>query len=325
MEDIVSGSQTETSEALEPQRDAETEALYDSFGVKPAGEKKEIEFPNLDEPTDDAPAIEQKTEDEPTDSGKKLVVKYNKEDVEIDENEVPELVQKGLALDKVREQAKQREQELDRAAKLLGYKDHADLTANLDRIEQEKVKQQADQFEALKQQIIDDLVYNGVSEEAARQYAENNPLVQQARTALEEKQQAEQTRQQQTAEQERLEGWKQLYEAFPDAAESAKLFGEGKSPDWYTPEMQSMIERGYKPMDAYRLAHMDKIQTQSAKRTEQKLIKQQHLGARSQVESNSAAPSDETDLLPAQVALAESFGVSLDGVRKQQKQIERRR
>lgn len=334
-DEIVSGSQTETND-VEIERDAETESLYDTFGVRPQqAEKKDIAFPNMEQveqqadeheegdELSDPPAIEE-TKTEP----KKLTVKHNKQDVEVDistDEKLTDHLQRSLALDKVREQAKQRETELDRAAKLLGYKDHAELTANLDKIEQERVQQQTDQFEALKQQVIEDLMYNGVNEEAAKEYAENNPLVQQARAALQEKQQAEQAQRQQTTEQQRLTDWKQLYDTLPDVAESAKAFSEGKNPDWYTPDMQSMIERGYKPLDAYKLAHGDKITAQTRKATEQKLIKQQQLGVRAQVDPNTATPPDEASLLPVQMSLAEEFGVSVKGVQRQNQLLKSRR
>jgi hypothetical protein len=254
---------------------------------------------DVEEESEDPPAIVDAPEP------KKLTVKFNKEVIEVDEDKIPELVEKGMALDKVRERAKQRENELDRAAKLLGYKDHAELTANLDRIEQERQKQQEDQFQQAKQKIIDDLVYNGVDEQTAIAYAENNPLVQQAKAAMEEKQRIEQERIQQSTEQQRLASWAQLYEAFPEAAESAKAFSEGGKPDWFTPEMESMVSAGYKPLDAYRLAHMDKIQTQTKKQAEQKAIKQQILGQRAQVEGQ--APVDNTP--QASEALKSAFSM----------------
>lgn len=280
-EEIEIGSQTVESPKVEESGIDAREA----FGLPPK-ETQEVTSDNAEVESDEPPA---KAE---TPESKKITVKYNKEDVEIDEDKIPEYVQKGLALDKTREIAKQRENELDRAAKLLGYKDHAELTVNLDRIEQERQQQQVDQFQQAKQKIIDDLVYNGVDEQTAREYAENNPLVQQARATMEKEQLQEQARQLQSFEQQRLSGWAQLYETFPDVGETAKDFADGGKPQWYTSEMESMVAQGYKPLDAYRLAHMDKIQTQTKKQAEQKAIKQQMLGQRAQVEGQS--PIDNT-------------------------------
>lgn len=317
-EENASVSQNEASETLAPERDAETEALYASFDLKPAAEKKEIVFPGSEQQEkeeDKAPPAIEEAKTEP----KKITVKYNKEDVEIDEDKIPEFVQKGLALDKERERRSELEKNLDRAAKLAGFKDHSEYVANFDRIEQQAQQQAVDQFEQAKKKIIDDLVYNGVDEAVAKEYAENNPLVQQAKAALEEKNIIQQQSQRQTEESQRLAEWSKLYDAFPEAGETAKLFADNGRPDWYTPEMESMVKQGYKPLDAYKLAHMDKIQTQSKKQMEQKLIKQQHLGTRAQVEGTSITQQEETTLLPAQAALAAEFGVSLDGVKNQMK------
>lgn len=322
-EEIVSGSQTETSQEIE--RDADTEALYDSFGMRPPGEKKEVTFPTMEEPQEEQeengePNDPPATEETKTES-KKITVKHNKQDVEIDEDKVPELLQKGLALDKVREQAKQREADLDRAARLLGYKDHAELTANFDRIEQERVQKQADEFEAIKQQVIDQLVDAGVDEQQAKAFAENNPLVQKAKAAMQESEQrTNQTKAEREAA-ERQSKWDKLFETYPDLVASSKDDGTA---DWLTPDMDRMIKQGYDPIDAYRLAHADTIQAQSRKAAEQKAIKQVQLGQRAHVDAP-AAPSDEVSLLPAQMALAEEFGVSVKGVQRQQQLLKNRR
>jgi predicted NUDIX family phosphoesterase len=67
------------------------------------------------------------------------------------------------------------------------------------------------------------------------------------------------------------------------------------------------------------------LSTQTRKATEQKLIKQQQLGMRGHVNEQSATPPDEGSLLPAQVSLAEEFGVSLKGVQRQNQLIKSRR
>lgn len=303
----VSASQSETiQEEVKTADEIAMQDALEAFGI--SKDKQEPEETKAEE----TPAA---TQEETKPESKKMRVRYNKEDVEIDETQVPELVQKGLALDKVREQAKQRETELDRAAKLLGYKDHAELTANLDRIEQERIKKQEDDFSSLTHQIVQELMDNGISEESARAYAENNPLVKQARAALEEKQQFEQQRQQQTVEQQRNVDWMQLYEAFPDAAEAMKTTPEGELPAWYSAEMQSLIQMGYKPLHAYKLAHMDTIQSQTKKQVEQKLIKEQRLGSRSQVVTDAKGSTEEE--VPEELASAFSlFGLPVSAAKK---------
>lgn len=310
-EEIVSSSQTETAPDVQEEVFADPR---EAFGLPPKEASDDVVNDDEGRSDNDPPAKEEVAEP------KKMTVKYNKEDVEIDEDKIPEYVQKGLALDKTRELAKQRENELDRAAKLLGYKDHGELTVNLDRIERERQQQQVDQFQQAKQKIIDDLVYNGVDEQTAIEYAENNPLVQQARATMEKEQLQEQARQLQSFEQQRLSGWAQLYETFPDVGETAKDFADGGKPTWYTSEMESMVAQGYKPLDAYRLAHMDKIQTQTKKQAEQKAIKQQMLGQRAQVEGQS--PIDNTPQASEELRSAFSaFGLDPKRANKYAKKV----
>lgn len=319
-EEIVDASQSETIEEVQ-QTDTETEALYAQFGVKPAVEKKEIEFPDINQLDDegekvDSPAIE----DAKPDTNKR-VVKFNKEDREIDESEVDGLLQKGLALDKVRDQAKQHQADLDRAAKILGYKDHAELTANFDNIEKANQQKQVDQFEALKQQVIEDLVNAGTDEDVARQYAENNPLVQQAKLAIEAQQQQSQLNQAEAAKQAVVSRWNELFAEFPHLEQSQ--VGE-EPPKWLTPEMDARLKKGYDPIDAYKLSHSSEIQAQNRKKTEQSIIKQQQLGQRGHAEG--AAPAaDEVTLSAAQLALADVFGVNPKEVQRQQQLLKNRR
>lgn len=280
-------SEQDGSQTVETQQNesAAISDAFEAFGIKPPTEQSDAADSQADasngEESEPPAKAEQQTEQKPG-----LRVKYNKEEVEIPEDQVTEYVQKGLALDKERERRSEYEKALDRAAKLQGFKDHADLIANLDRIEQEREQQQKDQFDSLRQQVIDDLVANGVDEQAAREYAENNPLVKQAREALQEKERLQSEQQTVKQQQETAAKWAQLYETFPDLVESSKVFNDGGKPDWYNAEMESMIAQGYHPLHAYKLAHMDKIQQQTTKQTEQKLIKQQQLGLRSQVEAD---------------------------------------
>jgi hypothetical protein len=303
-EEIVSSSQTETAPETQEEVFADPR---EAFGLPQKEEAStDAEHDEEGRSVNDPPATEEKPA-EP----KLFKVKHNKDEVEVDistDEKLTDHLQRSLALDKERERAKQSQNDLDRAAKLLGYKDHAELTANLDRIEKEHQQQAQDQFEQAKQSIIDQLVYNGVDEQAAREYAENNPLVKQAKAAMEKEQAQEVQRQQRTAEQQRLSSWDELYKAFPDLVDDSKKFSEGGRADFYTPEMERMYMAGYKPLDAYKLAHMDKIQTQTKKQTEQKVIKQQLLGQRSQVEGTS--PVDTTPAVdPALKSAFSAFGL----------------
>lgn len=330
-DETSSVSQNEES-SVEVERDAATEALFNEFSVsKPVAPKKEIEMPDLsfgeeseeEDEEDEDPAIDQ--DEPPAPDSKKRVVKFNKEDREIDESEVDELLQKGLALDKERERRAEYEKNLDRVAKLQGYKDHAELIANLDKIEQEEQQKQEDQFKNLKQEMIEEYQDAGGDPSKLESWLENHPLLKQAQSAITEKQKVEEERTQQNAENQRLAGWAQLYEAFPDIAEDAAAFSKGDRPTFYTAEMESMIGRGLKPLEAYTLLNMNKIQTQTKKQMEQKLIKQQQLGNRAQVQGNAVEQADDGILTPAHMSLAAEFGVDVKGVRQQQKLINSRR
>lgn len=322
-DEIEVGSQTETMEDVQ-QTDAETEALYSSFGVKPAVEQKEIEFPDVNQSdesleTEDTPAIVDQPE-----SSKKLTVKHNKQDVEVDistDEKLTDHLQRSLALDKVRDQAKQHQTDLDRAAKLLGYKDHAELSANFDNIEKANQQKQVDQFEAMKEKVINDLVDAGIDEQTAIEYANNNPLVQQAKIAIEAQQQQSQLNQAEVAKQALVSRWKELFTEFPHLEES----GHGdEAPKWLTPEMDAMLKKNYDPIDAYRLSHADEIKALEKKKTEQKIIKQQQLGQRGHAEGQAPA-ADQVTLSAAQMALAEEFGVSTKEVERQQQLLKNRR
>lgn len=239
---------------------------------------------------DKTPAKEDATAD-----GKKRVVKFNKEDREIDESEVDGLLQKGLALDKERDRVKQSQNDLDRAAKLLGYKDHADLSANLETLEKTMLQDQQDKHEQLKQKMIDELVDNGVSEENARDYIDNNPLIQEGRKAIEAQQQTK-------AQQDAAAKWNELYETY----EALEKPVQGQPTPWYTPEMDALVQKGYSPLHAYELSNKGSLQQMTKKQTEQKLIKQQQLSGRTKVADNGEQENRASEELRGAFAM---FGI----------------
>lgn len=317
MEEVVGGSQTETNEVPTPERDAETEALYSSFGLTPTVEKKEIEFPDLTKSQqeevieEEPPAIEEQPKNFRT-------VKHNKKEVEVPEDQIDELLQKGLALDKERERKSEYEKALQRAAKLSGKDSIDDYLASLDKIEEQAKQRELDQFNELKQQLREDVENAGLDPDKVEQFLENHPLMKQAKDAVSklEKQDGESKVAQERAALEKQ--WGELFAEHPDLANAEES-------EWLTPEMDERLKRGYHPLDAYKLAHADKLQTQSKKQLEQKLIKQQHLGTRAEVITQTSSVPDEPTLLPAQMSLAAEFGVTIDGVKQQQKTLDRRR
>ncbi|OXM83972.1 hypothetical protein [Paenibacillus rigui] len=303
-ETTQSGSQTVESHQTQ---DNALQDAFEAFGIPTPNKQEE----NPTEQGDNPPAIEEETSSET----KKISVKFNKEDVEIDEAQVPELLQKGLALEKVRERNSEYQRALDRAAKLQGFDSHEDFIANLDKIEAQQKKAREDEYEAQRNDLLNELEIAGIDRTRAEKFIDNHPLMQQARRAIEEKQQIEQVRQQETVQQQAMNDWAQLYDAFPETRETSQLFTEGKNPDWYTEEMQAMIQMGYKPLHAFKLSHMDKLNSQTRKQVEQKLIKEQRLGSRAQVVTDASGATEED--VPVELATAFSlFGLNPNSAKK---------
>lgn len=331
MEDVTQETGNQTVESQEVERDADTEALFESFGLpRQQAEKKDIQFPKMDEPTDEPLTMEEEDEEiqqpeNPAEQKRTIKVKFLGEDKDVPEDEAPTWIQKGMNHDRLQERLVEQQKALDEVAQLQGYKDHADLIANLPKLREQQQQKQQNEFEQLRNQLIQDYEDAGGDPRNLEAWLDSNPLLNQAKEVLRRDQErAEQDRQVQM-KRDWENKWNALYQAFPDLTQSAQVFNEGGTPDWYTPEMQSRIQKGYDPIDAYKLAHSDKISAQSKKATEQKIIRQQQLGARGQINSNTATPPDEASLLPAQIALAEEFGVSLQGVQRQQQLLKNRR
>jgi len=299
------GSHTEevTQTTALPQADNNDAAVNEAFAAFGLEVKQEQDTDNAQEPTD--PPIE--TEEE----RKGIKVKYNKEEVFIDEDKIPEYARKGLNYDKVEERMRQREAELDRVAKLQGYKDYAELAANLDKIEQEAQQQKEQQWQDLRQQLREEAEYNGLDTEKLDAWLDNHPLLQEAQRAVQERQQMEQERQTQTATQQWESKWQDLYTAYPEL----KTATDGDTPEWYTPEMQIRIDRGYDPKDAYELAHRDTLLQRSKQQATQRAIKEQRLGLRSQVEGDERGETEPE--VPAELSAAfAAFGLSPKAAQK---------
>lgn len=326
-------SEEQASQSLEtPQeieRDGETEALFDSFGLAPKQERKDVEFPRMDEPND--PAIDQEDEPEaeehdvqPNDS-RKYKIKYNKEEIEVDESQVPDLLEKGMALDKTRAKLTEQQKALDELAQLQGFKDHSELLVNLPKLrEQQQMKEKA-AYDQLRQDLRAQAEDAGLDPDQVQSYLDNHPLVKQAEKAIQERDEERLERQKEAEQAVIRQKWDKLYDKYPHLVEDSQAFSRQETPNFYTPEMQRRVEAGYDPLDAFELAHRDTLSAQTRKSTEQKLIKQQQLGLRGHVNEQTATPPDEASLLPAQIALAEEFGVSVKGVQRQNQLLKSRR
>lgn len=176
-----------------------------------------------------------------------FTVKYNKEERFVSKDEAPNWIQKGLNYDKVQERAQQLEAQakyLEKQARISGYTSVDEYVKALDAYEQQ-------------QQIEQEANKMGVDPDTYAQYFA--PVNQQ----LSELQQKVQTYEQQATAQQQAElskrQWGELYTAHPSLSETSNAFDDGKAPEWFTPQMQDFVKRGYEPLHAYELAHKDTL------------------------------------------------------------------
>ncbi|OKP81634.1 hypothetical protein A3842_11185 [Paenibacillus sp. P3E] len=305
MEDEQVASHSEDVQQ-EPQESVVSDALA-LFGLDtpsvvedPAGEVEQE-----DEPEIDPPAIEE---------SKKLIVKVDKQDREVSDDEIPELVQKGFGLDKERARREKYESALTRAAKLAGYDKVDDYLTDLDTIEQQAVKQKEDSFNTLRQEMIDEYTAAGWDPTQLESFLDNHPLLAQAKEVMEREKATQEAQKQQQTEQAKLQGWQDLFAKYPQLTE--ELPADGSAAPWFTPEMQRLVnDRHYDPIDAYRLVHSDKIIADERKRTEQDVIKQQRLNKRAKVETD--APADDETAVPNELSSAFAlFGLDPKAAKK---------
>jgi hypothetical protein len=153
----------------------------------------------------------------------------------------------------------QHSEQLKRAARLNGWGD--DVNAYVAQLEEAERQEQIER-EAYRMGIDPDT------------YAQYFAPVNQELTRLQQEvqnfrnQQTEQQRQQELQSQ-----WGALYEQYPQLAESSQAFNDGKSPEWFSPQMQQLIGMGYQPLHAYQLAHHDSIMSQLQRQTEANTIR----------------------------------------------------
>ncbi|GAA0382616.1 hypothetical protein [Paenibacillus motobuensis] len=276
------------------QSNEEMKSYYEAFDLDYPEEVEQGDTTSNDGEAD--PTID----GEPEQEVKGITVKHNGQEVTVLDDQIPEHIQKGLNYDKVKGQAKQYESALDRLARQQGYKDHAELIENLDAIEQKQIQQQRDQFDNLKQQLREDAENAGIDPVVLDQYLDNHPLLQQAREVVQRSEQEQQLRQQEQSQQQLLQGWEALFKKYPELTE--QVDAETGTATWLTPEMQSRLQRGYDPVDAYELVYRDSILANERKRTEQSVLKNQRLNKRAQVEGAGGAdlePSAPEELTSA--------------------------
>jgi hypothetical protein len=315
------GSQTVDTQHAEDKSKAIQDARS-AFGIPiPSETQNEPEepvesFSDMEE-QDDPPAKEDDQKDQPQKF--RIKVKYKKQDVEVDEDQLPELVQKGLALDKERERKSEYQKALDRAARLQGFKDHKEFLANLDRIEAEAKKKEESEFKQLREELRQQAEDAGIDPNMLEQFIENHPLMREAKRIKAESEERAREEQERRQREEMERQWAELYESYPDLMEDAQAFTRGETPSFYTQQMQDLIAKGYHPLHAYQLAHLDKITSRVKEQTRQAEIKKQIYNKRSQVETQ--VNDDLEPEIPENVASAfAAFGLDPRRAKKYLKQ-----
>lgn len=313
MSDQVASHSNETQAYAQNQA---VEDAFKAFGLDVPGEQENAAEDNseaVETDVTDAPATEQ----EPTSNVIKVKAKVDKEEreFELTEDQLPEYVQKAYALDRERQRKAELQEALDRAAKLAGFKDHAEYLANLDKLEQEAQKRRQDEFEQVRQRLREQAEAAGLDPESVEEWVSKHPDFIEAQRIKQEAQERAQRESQERMQQEWTAKWEALYTAYPELRESAIAFAEGGTPDWYTPEMQARIERGYDPLDAYELAHKDAIIERNKQMAKQQALKEQRLGLRAQVETDAGGELEPE--VPQELATAFSlFGLDPKAARK---------
>ncbi|KAF6576569.1 hypothetical protein JDW19_02435 [Paenibacillus polymyxa] len=283
MSDPIASQSEEVQQQQQVSNDDEVRAYYEAFGIQyptPEFEGDDSELGTdpvgQDDPAIDDPATEPEL--------KGIPVKYNGQETVVPDDEVRGYVEKGMNYDKIKDRSQQYEVALNRLARQQGYKDHAELLENLDRIEQEAAQQKLNDFEQLKTSLREDAENSGIDPDLLDRYLDNHPLLQQAQEAVQRSQQEQEYRKQEELQQKQLAGWQMLFDKYPDLAE--QVDAETGTAAWMTPDMHARLERGYDPIDAYELVHRDALTAQTRKQAEQAVIKAQRLNRRAQVETN---------------------------------------
>lgn len=266
--------------------------------------------------TDDVEDEADEVDDDPTtdqvdDTARKLRIKYNGEEKDLTDEEAITLAQKGMNYDKLQERLNQQQEALDRTARMAGYKDHSEYIANLDKVEQQSLKQEQANLNAIEQNLIAELESAGLDPDAAREWLEQHPAIKAGREALQQKEQHSEVEKQRQLEEQQSKEWADLLVKYPDLSEKVV---DGRA-EWLTEDMQAKIQRGYTPIDAYEAVNRDKIFEQERKRAEQSAIKKRKLNARSQVEGNTKV-SGQSKINEETLSAASIFGLDPKEVAK---------
>lgn len=310
IEEEIIGSQSDDNQ----QEDTELAEVMKAFDIDPVEEKEERSV------NDKTPA----KEDVKTGIEK---VKHNKEETDVDistKEKLHDHLQRSLALDKERERKTELESNLDRAAKLAGYKDHAAYVADFDNIEKQQQQKEQDAYSQLKQDLREQAEDAGLDPDKVEAWLNNHPLVKEAQQTKDEREKEQTEKQITKIQEENNTKWQTMYKdprvlaAFPTIEADSLAFSRGETPAFFTPEMKARFDKGYDPLDAMLLAHADKFQGQSKRATEQRLIKEQQLGLRSRVETNTT-PDNEPQVSAELASAFAAFGLPPESAKKYSK------
>lgn len=242
----------------------------------------------------------------------KLRIKYNGEEQELDEDAAREYAQKGMNYDKIAEKLRQQEAHLDRIARNEGYKDHAELVANLDKLEEQNNQRKVQEFTRYEEDLLNQLEEAGYDRTAALKYINEHPAIVAGREALKERETQRVEREAKEKEEREAQGWMELLQTYPDLAKDIQ---DGVRPQWLNDEMDALIKEGVKPIHAYRSIHLEAIMEKQRKAAEQTALKRQRLNKRSQVEREGKG-SYQSKLSADEIAAAELFNIDPKEVAK---------
>src|SRR5690606_18280916 len=122
-------------------------------------------------------------------------------------DKIPEYARKGLNYDKVETRANEYQKALDEVAQLQGFKDHADLIANLPKLREQQQQQEQDAHKQLIADLRQQAEEAGLDPDQVQSYLDNHPLVKEAQKAIQEREAERLAREQLTAQAETRRKW----------------------------------------------------------------------------------------------------------------------
>lgn len=298
MSEQIASHSEDVQEEMQDQQNGLTDEQYAEimgelgYEVDPkTASKQQEDLDDEEEPEDEDPDADDDAPPATEEHKNVRKVKFNKQEVEISEDQIDELLQKGLALEKERARKSESEKALQRAAKLAGYDNVDDYLANLDKLEQDAIQKQKDHFAALKQRLREDAEENGLDSDLLEEFLENHPILQQANEVLSRQEQEQDLIKQQEAQQSNIKAWEALFEKYPSLTD--EVSEDGGSAPWMTEDFISRINKGYDPVDAYEIVYRDQILAEERKRAEQSVKKQNRLNKRAKVEGKVSSEQEE--------------------------------